>query len=241
MITPSRPRAKGRSAAPKHPFDLLHGTSTGSLIPGDDLASGHANDRHITAYHGTAPSLFRKLLAHWQQLRLHPVERTAFVDIGAGKGRALLLAADLPFRRIAGVELHPALAADARRNIGIFQRSRSTPPISIAQQDVMRFRIPAGPCLFFLFNPFGAVLLDRFLAHLARSFQHRPTECDLLYVNDEWHGLMAEEHPRFRQIWRGRVHLSVEDRQADKATIQHDAAGLYVTSGYEDCSIYRLQ
>lgn len=238
MIVPQRRKRKG--PAPVHPFDALHGTETGALIPADDLATGHRHDRHITAYHGTAPSLFRKLMKQWQTEARHAVERTAFVDVGAGKGRAMLLAAEMPFRRIVGVELHPALAAAARANVERCALQHKAAPMRIEEADVMRLRMPAGPCCVFLFNPFDLVLMDRFLDKLTRDFRGREDELDLLYVNDEQRDLILQEHLRFTEVWRGRIHLSHEDRDADKAIIQHWASGLYVTSGYEDCSIWRL-
>jgi len=238
-MIPAR-RKQRRGPAPVHPFDQLHGTNTGSLIPGDDLATGHRHDRHITAYHGVAPSLFRKLLARWQSFAQHPIERTAFIDIGAGKGRAMLLASELPFRRIVGVELHPALAATARTNIEHWQATYPAPPMRLEEADAMRLRFPAGPCLLFLFNPFDIVLMDRMLDRLAAQFRHRIGELDLLYVNDEQRDLIQQYHTSFRELWRGRIHHSHEDRNADKAIITHDADGLYVTTGYEDCGIWRF-
>ena len=223
-----------------HPFDQLHGTDTGSLIPGNDLATGHRHDRHITAYHGVAPSLFRKLMERWQPLAQYPLEQTAFVDIGAGKGRAMLLAAEYGFRRIVGVELHPALAAASRSNMERWQAANVGPPMRLEEGDAMRLRLPAGPCLLFLFNPFDIVLMDRLLHRLKTHFHGRPHDLDILYVNDEQRRLIQEEHPQFHELWRGRIHHSHEDRAADRAIIEHDADGLYVTTGYEDCGIWRL-
>lgn len=243
---------------PVHPFDAVHDTETGVLIPGTALATGHRHDRFITAYHATAPSLFRKLMVQWGEMALYPLEKTAFVDVGAGKGRAMLLAAEMPFRRILGVELHPGLATSARSNIatwrnlnprldprlkretGGIQAQAKYVPMRLVEADVMGMPMPMGPCCVFLFNPFDLVLMDRFLDRLTRLFTGRPGELDLLYVNDEQRPLLREEHPRFRELWRRRVHLSREDRDADKRMIEYWAHGLYVTSGYEDCSIWRL-
>jgi len=238
MFPPRRTRRKG--PAPQHPFDLLHGTDTGSLIPGDDLSTGHRHDRHITAYHGAAPSLFRKVMTRWLPFARYPLQQTAFLDIGAGKGRAMLLAAEYPFRRIIGIELHPALAAATRSNIEHFQLTHSTPPMRIHEADVMGLRFPVGPCLLFLFNPFDIVLMDRFLDRLAVQFKDRPNDLDLIYINDEQRDLIRDHHKKFRELWRGRIFLSHEDRDADKAVISHDADGLYVTTGYEDCGIWRF-
>ena len=40
-----------------------------------------------------------------------------FIDLGSGKGRALLMASDYPFRRIVGVELLPQLHRAAQDNL----------------------------------------------------------------------------------------------------------------------------
>ena len=177
----------------------------------------------------------------WLSLAVHPIEQTAFLDIGAGKGRAMLLAACYPFRRVIGVELHPALAAATRENVELWQLTHSGPPIRLEEGDAMRLRMPVGPCVVFLFNPFDTVLMDRMLTRLAHLFRDRRDQLDLVYVNDEQRRLMQEEHTNFQELWRGRIHLSHEDRDADKAIIAHDADGLYVTSGYEDCGIWRLK
>ncbi len=228
-----------KSSAPVHPFDELHGTDTGSLIPGELLSQAHPHGRHGTAYHGVAPSLFAKLLRRWREFAQNPVSRTVFIDMGAGKGRAMLLAAQEPFRRVLGVELDSALAAIAQQNLMQWQTRYAGPPMQLRQGDALRLRLPAGPCAVFLFNPFDAVVMDRLLARLLHHFRTRPGELDLIYVNDEQRYLLRHEYP-FQELWRGRIHLSHEDRAADKAIITHDADGLYVTTGYEDCSIWRL-
>ena len=40
-----------------------------------------------------------------------------FIDIGSGKGRVLMMAADYPFRRILGIELLPDLHRAAQENL----------------------------------------------------------------------------------------------------------------------------
>jgi len=64
-------------------------------------------------YQPTDEALFREMMSAL------PIayERFTFIDIGSGKGRALLMAAEYPFRRIVGVELLPELHAIARENI----------------------------------------------------------------------------------------------------------------------------
>ena len=106
----------------RHPFDLEFGMRTSGLVAGRNLKSGHRHDRHNTAYYGVAPSVFQGLVARWRRSRpAAPIDEFAFVDVGAGMGRAVLLASELSFREVVGVELNPALARIARKNVGAWR------------------------------------------------------------------------------------------------------------------------
>src|SRR5215469_14020200 len=95
-----------------HPFDIEHSVQTSGLIPGRFLKTGHTHDRHSTAYFGVAPSVFHALLKRWQRTKpIAPLDRFHFIDIGAGMGRAMLLASGYPFAQVHGIELNPILAA----------------------------------------------------------------------------------------------------------------------------------
>nr|WP_294520734.1 class I SAM-dependent methyltransferase [uncultured Rhodopila sp.] len=80
--------------------------------------------------------------------------RFSFVDLGCGKGRALILAAQLRFRRLIGVEIVPALADIARANL-----ARLGVAAEVQTADAARFVFPPGPVVLFLFNPFKAATL----------------------------------------------------------------------------------
>ncbi|WP_263410793.1 class I SAM-dependent methyltransferase [Terriglobus tenax] len=232
--------ARKQTAPVVHPFDAKFGTDTGGLIPGPKLKTGHMHDRHNTAYHGTAPSLFAQIMELWQNTWTPvPPSDYAFVDIGAGKGRSSFLAARMHFRSITGVELNPALAQIARQNITTFAPYAVT-PVSILEGDIMTFPLPAGPLLLYLFNPFGATVLRRLMKKLDARQSTHPTPIDLIYVNDEHRGVL-QKHGRWQSLWSGDLHLSDEDDEADRATIRRDAHGLYAVEGYERCSLWRWQ
>ncbi len=63
-------------------------------------------------YQPSEPVLFREMVGG---LPIDCSEFT-FIDVGSGKGRALLLAADYPFRRIIGVEVPPELHRGRRKS-----------------------------------------------------------------------------------------------------------------------------
>jgi SAM-dependent methyltransferase len=224
----------------RHPFDIENGVRTSGLIPGRHLKSGHGHDRHATAYYGVAPSVFEEVIRRWQNT--HPaagIDQFHFIDIGAGMGRAVLLAAEMPFRSVAGVELHPTLARIARRNLAIWRRTgRARTQARILCGDAAQLRFPLGPCLAFLFNPFSATVMRRLLRQIEMSFADRPSQLDLLYVNNEQETVL-EAQRGFQRLFIGRVKRSRKDAIADHAIMANQPDGEYASANHEDCSIWR--
>ena len=223
-----------------HPFDAEHGVRTSGLVAGRHLKSGHAHDRHATAYYGVAPSVFHRLVARWRRSDPSPaLEQTTFIDIGAGMGRAVLLAAEMPFRRVIGIELHSTLLRIARRNLTVWRKAgRVKVPARMVQADAAEIVYPAGPTVCFLFNPFGAVVMRRFLKALARAVGDRPGAVDVLYVNNEqdW---VFEQQKGFERLFAGQVRRSKADTDADRRILTSQPDGEYAWAPYEDCSIWR--
>jgi len=213
---------------------------TSGLVAGRDLKSGHAHDRHATAYYGVAPSVFQRLVKRWRRIPpAAPIEDTTFIDVGAGMGRAVLLASEMPFRSVIGVELQPALMRTARRNLAAWRKAgRAIAPMRMVQADAVEFDWPAGPAVVFLFNPFGAVVMRRFLRALARAYGEDAGKLDVLYVNNEqdW---VFEEQKGFARLFSGKVLRSPADTVADRRILTNQPDGEYAWAPYEDCSIWR--
>jgi SAM-dependent methyltransferase len=224
----------------RHPFDVEFGVRTSGLVAGRHLKSGHRHDRHSTAYYGVAPSVFHALIKRWQKSRpAAAIEEITFVDVGAGMGRAVLLAAEMPFKAVVGVELHPTLAGIARRNATVWQKSgRARAPIKIVLGDAIEFKWPAGPCLAFLFNPFGETVMRRMVKSWRKSFAERAGELDILYVNNEQERAL-EGHLGLNRLFLGEVERSRADAIADYRILSNQPDGEYASSNAEDCSIWR--
>ena len=226
-------------AAPVHPFDAVYGTETGGLIPRAELVTGHANDAHVTAYYAVAPSILDGLVEVWLRTGpLLPVDRYTFLDVGAGKGRAMLQASLHPFAEVVGVELNTGLAAAARANVTALAASGvdALSAVRVVEGDVLEVDLPAGPVVAFLFHPFEAPMMRRFLARVAREFVGREGRFDLLYVNAE-HATVIDGTEGFVRVWGGVVAMSAVDHLADLAEIEGQAE--YGSTGDEVCAIYR--
>lgn len=224
----------------RHPFDLEFGTRTSGLIAGRHLNAGYRNDRHVTAYYAIAPSVFEGILVRWRRCRpLAPIDSYTFIDFGAGMGRALLLAATYPFRAVFGVESHPALARIARRNLALWRDAGRIRGLAhVYCRDAASFPLPSGPCLAFLFNPFGAPVLRRMLRHWKLTSNDRSGPVDILYVNDEQRNVLACD-PGCERLYRGQIRRSQADAAADRKILLNQPGAEYAAPAWEDCSIYR--
>lgn len=105
-----------------------------------------------------------------------------FVDLGAGKGRALLLAARHGFRKIIGVEFSRELVEIAERNIRA-AFSPASPAISIIEQDAAMYDLPADPIVLFMYNPFGPKTMEAVARRTRASLEKNPRPLRVLYLN----------------------------------------------------------
>ncbi len=238
-----RPPATPTRPDPIHPFDRAHGTDTSGLLPGREIAAGTGlAARELTAYYAVAPSILHAVINLWlhEGTPAQPIEHTVFLDVGAGKGRSMLLASRHPFLRVEGVELSPALAAIAAQNIALWQndpQAHALAPLRLHLGDATRHPLPPEPTLAYLFHPFEAKLLRRFLRHVEASLRAHPRPFDLVYVNAELDSLL-DHQSSLQRLWIGRVPMSPDDHVADLAAIAQQQE--YGSTGEELCALYRM-
>lgn len=132
-------------------------------------------------YQPIPPEQFREMMA---TLSIEFGQFT-FIDIGSGKGRALLLASEYGFRRIIGIELLPELDRIAQENIRRLQERAvmAIAKIELICGDATEFPFPAEPCVIFLFNPLREDALLRVLARIEAPLRDTPRQLYVLYAN----------------------------------------------------------
>lgn len=118
-----------------------------------------------------------------------------FIDLGAGKGRALLMASDYPFARVMGVEFMPDLCRAAQENIASYSASsnerQKCEQMEMVCQDACDFQFPAGPLVVYLFNPFSEPVFVKVLDNLRRSVEQAPREVYVAYRYTEHEKLLT--------------------------------------------------
>jgi SAM-dependent methyltransferase len=222
------PKALTRSgpALGPHPFDQRYGTDTSGLIGGGSLATGHSHDVYITAYAGIAPSRLEAALDRWRaSIGSARVEDYTFVDLGCGKGRALLLASRMPFREVIGIELNPQLAAIAQHNVERWKDlSEARSQITIQIGDATTPSLPDGPTVLFLYNSFAEPLVQRLAENLDRASTARSVE--VIYQNADFAHAFATQ-PSCKKLWSGSLLLSPEDIQFDPVASPDDLTVIF--------------
>jgi SAM-dependent methyltransferase len=158
-------------------YDWDHGVDTsGATVDWRDRLLGVFH----SPYQPTEPALFHEML---QALAIDFTD-FVFVDLGSGKGRTLLMAAEYPFRRIIGVELLPALHRVAQENL----RKHASPAqtcftLEAVRGDACEFEFPSEPTVLYLFNPLPEAGLARVAENLERSLTAHPRKVFVLYHN----------------------------------------------------------
>jgi SAM-dependent methyltransferase len=149
----------------RHPYDALTGCDTSGMIHHRRLGP-EAED-----YQPIDPDIFRAALAHIDE----DFSQFIFIDLGCGKGRALLLAEEFDFQKIIGVEFSQPLTKIAAANAAKVGSHR----IFTVNTDVRQFQFPPGPLIVFLYNPFSGgifrAVMDRLRTHQSTLY--------IVYVN----------------------------------------------------------
>ena len=161
--------------------------TTAATVGWRDRLLGH----FLSPYQPTEPSLFHEML---RALELDFSQFT-FIDVGSGKGRTLLMAADYPFKHIVGVEIFPELHAIAEANIRSYGSARQKCfSIESLCQDARSFIFPGGPLLLYLFNPLPEAGLAIMLNRVEQALSDNWREVYVLYHNPELERLFGPEH-----------------------------------------------
>lgn len=114
----------------------------------------------------------------------YDLSRLTFVDHGAGKGRALLLASQYPFQAIGGIEFAEELHDDAVMNIAQFPRSRmKCRNVECVLDDCSQVGPPEGDAVHYFFRPFGREIFAEVIANLAASYRKKPRRIYLILVD----------------------------------------------------------
>lgn len=168
-------------------FDSRFGTDTATVAYPWNLASiEHEDTPEIHAYEAAPAWLIHEALA---SIPLQP-NVFAFVDMGSGKGRALLVASELPFAKIVGIELSRELHQIAQDNTRRYRSaSQQCETFLLHCMNALDYTFGPEPLVLFLSNPFGGNTVRAILASLETSLRAKPREAYVIYINPRFEAL----------------------------------------------------
>jgi SAM-dependent methyltransferase len=178
-------------------FDKRHGTNTDGMVPTRDLDIADAKTKwQSNLYLGSPPRVTRRII---RGLAIEPQDFT-FVDYGSGKGRALFVAAEFPFRRVIGVEISEQLHRIAEQNISAY-RGNLKAPIDLWRGNALDFPLPEGNLVLHMYHPFGPDVLGQVLTHIRDTAGSSPRRILVPYLFSIGVAkAVFREFPEFRRI-----------------------------------------
>ena len=169
-------------------FDRQHGTDTTRIVQTKDRSGRPVN------WYETASAT--AIAAAIDAIGIEPASYT-FMELGCGKGKPLLIAANRPFRRLIGVDVDPSCLAIAKRNTEICGLSDR---VELVAADVTELDIPSGPLLIYLYNPFPGHVLRIVLQRVATRLATASDPIALIYMHPRCIELV-EESGLFRRVF----------------------------------------
>jgi len=171
------------------PFDRTYRTDTAAIVRvgGLDIPDGRLE--HTNRYEAVMPGVFDVMI---RELSLARGE-FLFVDIGSGKGRALLLASRYPFKGILGIEISERLTHIARENIRIFKdEQQNCRIIQAICEDALSYELPPEKMVLYFYNPFGETVMRAVALKVEQSLRRCPRKVYVVY-----------HRPVHRAVWDG--------------------------------------
>lgn len=174
--------ALATSASGRDPFDQRYGTDTARHVRLEGLVVRGDHREQGVRYQPSDAGRVRERLSG---LPLDPAE-AAFVDVGSGKGRVVLVASTMPFKRVVGVEFSEGLDLIARSNVDRFPPTeRRARAVELVCMDATEYQFPTDPLVVYFYNPFLRSVMESVMSNLRRSLEQRPRPCVVLLEGDE--------------------------------------------------------
>jgi len=163
-------------------FDAKYGTATSKWVAPVD--AGIEDEAVLMAaydYGPTPAKVMRHILHH---LSSYDLSEFSFVDLGCGKGRAMLLASEYPFREILGVDASAKHCDVARNNIERFLKASNQVRcnnIQVRCEDAGKFSFPNTSLIVYMYEPFRWEIFKRVIDNLSAFKQETAHKVLLAY------------------------------------------------------------
>lgn len=106
-------------------------------------------------------------------------DQDSIIDIGCGKGRAMMSMLTQPFAKISGIEIKDDYAAAGKKNM---ERLKAEKCI-VYNQNAADFSSYGDYNFFYMFNPFPKEIMDKVIVLIEEAIKDQQKECIIIYLN----------------------------------------------------------
>jgi predicted RNA methylase len=166
-------------------YDREMGVQTSRLVAASDLGVDPSKLTDVsTSSRGAAhmPSPRWALMEMLSQLDIRYPDYT-FIDLGSGMGRVVLMASELPFRKVIGVEFSPDLHNSAQANVAARRAAVRSGALELLCQDAREYEFPSENCVIYMFNPFREGVMRAVLKNIEQLCHNSRHELYIAYFN----------------------------------------------------------
>lgn len=181
-------------------YELYYGVKTKGFITPKQLGISGSDSIEYTPlnYHH-----IKKALA---SIPVSP-DQINLLDYGCGKGRVLIVAASLSYRKIIGIEIS-SLAKDARHNLDIM-RGKRCKHIEVLQQNAVDYIVPDDINVIYFFKPFVGETLNKVIEKIESSFLRKSRKIYIIFFNNQDFDAQIAEKPWLQKISQANHHLGL--------------------------------
>jgi hypothetical protein len=181
-------------------FDKLYGVDTKGRIPQVKLKlnSNNPNKLYASRYQASDPIYFKNAI------EALPIDYNNFVfkDFGSGKGRAILMASEFPFKRVAGVEFSEELHRIAQDNILRFHsESVKCKDVQSVCMDAVAYPLPDDSLVCYFYDPFDEIIMAKVLLNIQKSFLQNPREIFIVYYDPRPGCRIFDKADWLKRVW----------------------------------------
>lgn len=155
---------------------------------------------------------------------LHVTNQDSILDIGCGKGSAMLAMLKFPFARVDGIELSKEIAATATRNFTKLKKQRW----HVFNENAINYKDYNTYSMLYLYHPFPEEIMRQVVAKIHSSIMGREQEMLVIYNNPVCHELFVNDgvfskHREYPDEWGNGIFVysnrNLQDSRLSRAAI----------------------
>lgn len=160
-------------------YDYYHRVDTTAYLNCNMMGVYKSSIKSANRYEGSNYRIFHKVFEKLNR----DWSKYTFVDLGAGKGRCMMMASKYNFKKIIGIEFSQKLADICSNNIAKFcNQNVNLLKFEVLNIDVLEYDFAQSPALYYMYNPFDGVVLREVLNKMISLRPHNSQDL-IVYLN----------------------------------------------------------